>query len=98
MKKAGEILKQLMAKISEEKGSSYEQSVRVIRDWEELAGIDIAAHTKIVDVERDHLLVEVDHPGWMQLVQMKEGIILKKISKLYPELHIRGLKLFLWSH
>jgi len=46
-------------------------------------------------VKRGAVLVEVDHPGWLQMLQLKKSQLLKNIRKRYPELEIRDIRCFL---
>ena len=90
MKKAGDLVQQILANVTD--NAKY---LGVFNKWKDLAGRDIAAHAKIRDIEQEYLLVDVDHPGWMQRLQMKEKTILKQIHLHYPDLHIKGIKLYL---
>ena len=94
MRKAGDILKSLMEKIGGEKGPMYIQTVQVFREWDRIVGEKIAAHSRIRDVENGFIIVDIDHPGWLQLLQLKEREVLNKIRRLYPELQVKGLKLY----
>jgi predicted nucleic acid-binding Zn ribbon protein len=94
MKKAGDILKVLMEKIESEKEPSYRQSVKVFREWDTIVGEKLAAHSRVREFENGFLLVDLDHPGWLQMLQLKEREIVKRIRKFYPELEVKGLKLF----
>ena len=44
--------------------------------WTEIAGKDLAAHSKIYDISKGTVLVSVDHPGWMQMIQLQKRPIL----------------------
>jgi hypothetical protein len=90
MDKAGDLLKSFLSFYNLEKGQMY---VSLFSGWKDLVGEDIASHARATDIRRGALLVEVDHPGWMQIIQMKQSFILKSIEKKYPELGIRVLHL-----
>jgi hypothetical protein len=90
IEKAGEILKDLFTHLNFQKGESY---VSFFSDWISLVGQDLACHVHPVDIRHEALLVEVDHPGWMQLFQLQEGRILKKIQKKHPSLPIRSIQM-----
>ena len=92
MEKAGNILKLFLDKHNLEIAKNY---TSFFRSWSKLAGTDAAAHSKVVDIRKGTLIVEVDHPGWIQLLQMKYSEILKKIKKHYPELEIKRIHLVL---
>ena len=50
-----------------------------------------AVHSQIRDLERGLLLVEADHPGWVQILQTKQRELLSAVQRKYPELGIRGI-------
>ena len=50
-----------------------------------------AAHSKIRELEKGLLLVEADHPGWIQILQTKQSELLSAVQRRYPELNIRGI-------
>ena len=48
-------------------------------------------HCRIRDLERGVLLMEAEHPGWVQLLQTKQNLLLKSFQKKFPELKIQGI-------
>ena len=50
-----------------------------------------AVHSRIRELERGVLLVEADHPGWIQILQTKQRELLSAVQRRYPELNIRGI-------
>jgi hypothetical protein len=50
-----------------------------------------ADHSRIRDLEHGILVIEAEHPGWVQLLQTKQAQLLHLVQKRYPELEIRGL-------
>ena len=71
---------------------------RIVSDlWPRAAdqGMDdipaVAVHSQIRDLERGLLLVEADHPGWIQILQTKQRELLSAVQRRYPELGIRGI-------
>jgi hypothetical protein len=50
-----------------------------------------AVHSEIVELERGVLLVEADHPGWIQLLKTRQTELLSAVQRRYPELNIRGI-------
>jgi hypothetical protein len=50
----------------------------------------IAAHSQIRELQRGLLLVEADHPGWVQILQTKQKELLAEAQARYPELDIRS--------
>jgi len=50
-----------------------------------------AAHSRIQELERGVLLVEADHPGWIQILQTRQRELLGVMGRRYPELNIRAI-------
>ena len=53
--------------------------------------IPAAVHSRIRELERGVLIVEADHPGWIQILQTKQEALLSVFQRRYPELGIRGI-------
>jgi hypothetical protein len=51
----------------------------------------VADHSRIVELERYILLIEADHPGWIQILQTKQNELLAITQKRFPDLTIRGI-------
>ena len=51
----------------------------------------VAAHSQIRELERGILLVEADHPGWIQILQIKQAELLKAVQRRSPEMDVRGI-------
>ncbi len=94
MKKAADILHAILKDREADIARNWSS---FFRGWEVIAGEDLAAHSSVKDVKQGAVLVEVDHPGWMQMLQLKKSGILREIKKRYPELEIRDVRCFLKS-
>ncbi len=92
MEKIGDFLKKLLDRNEVTLNNSYSS---FFKSWDKIAGEPLSAYSKVIDISRNQLIVQVDHPGWMQMFQFKERKILKEIQKNYPELKIKALKLVL---
>jgi hypothetical protein len=96
VKKVGELLSGILN--ADMTGKAREFS-RLFSLWEQLTakhGIAAAAaHSQIQDIQRGILLVGVDHPGWIQIFQTKEHLLLSDLQKSFPELGINGLAFML---
>jgi len=86
--KAGEILKELFGHLNFQEGQEY---VSFFSDWMDLVGVDLACHVRPLDIRQKSLLLEVDHPGWMQMFQLKQKRILHRIQKKHPSLGITSV-------
>ena len=94
MKKAGDILKSVLGDAEAQQAREWSS---FFGGWSIIAGEDLAAHSKVIDVKKGTVLVEVDHPGWMQVLQLKATRILKAIKSKYPELDVEDIRCFLQS-
>lgn len=90
MKTAGEIIKNLLSGI---KIPNFEKTLT--KEWENMVGKDLAEHIKIKDISKTVLYLEADHPGWMQILNMKKRGILEKIKREFPEKKIEDFKISL---
>jgi hypothetical protein len=92
MKTAGELLAVFFDKSLVEKAQGYSN---LFSCWAEITEKNeipsAAAHSRIVELERAVLLVEADHPGWIQILQTKQVQLLKTVIRRFPDLVIRGI-------
>ena len=74
--------------------TDIEQTNQTLNAWKKTVsgirgcGANLAAHSRIIDLKNGILLVETDHPGWIQLFQMNKSYILRGLKQLCPELSI----------
>lgn len=77
--------------------SVAEKNNRLASTWKNVitrvsrCGQNLYEHTRLVDLKNGILLIETDHPGWIQLLQMNSGYILKGLKIEAPELKISSL-------
>ncbi len=94
MEKAGDIvkilLKTLFDKTTLKEGHEYHS---FFSNWEKVIGYKYAQHSKPIEVREHFLYIEVDHPGWVQLIQLNEKGIIKKIKQFYPDLSVKFIKI-----
>ena len=69
----------------------------LFRGWGTVIHGHLAQHSRVVDVKNRVLIVEVDHPGWRQIILMQKDDILRKIHHLFPELEINDIKTILFN-
>lgn len=48
-------------------------------------------HSQIVDIKNGTLLVETDHPGWSQMMQLYTKFILKGLKMYVPEMNVNSI-------
>ena len=54
-------------------------------------GERLAGNTRVIDLKNGVLLIETDHPGWIQYLKMYQKFIIKGIKMNLPELKITSL-------
>jgi hypothetical protein len=59
--------------------------------WKSLVGDHLASHSRVADIDKGILVVEAEHPGWIQLLQIKQSAILEGIAKRFPEFGLRAV-------
>jgi len=50
-----------------------------------------AAHSQIRELDKGVLLIEADHPGWIQILQTQQSRLLSVVQRKYPDLGIRAI-------
>jgi hypothetical protein len=54
-------------------------------------GMNLYTHSRIIDLKNNILLVETDHPGWIQYLKMYQKYILNGLKLNLPDLKITHL-------
>ncbi len=77
--------------------NDIEQNAKIHKAWEETVskisgnGEKLAAHSSVVDLKNGILLVECDHPGWSQMLQLHKKFILTGLNRLSGGVKIDSL-------
>jgi len=96
MKTAGDIMSALFDERFMEKAQSYSKFFDSWKDITAKNGIAAAAdHSRIKDLDRGILLIEMDHPGWKQILQTKQSKLLNDFRIRFPEMEISAISLIL---
>ncbi len=90
MKKASELINAMIDDLM--KNESQREVVSLFSSWKEIAGENEGAHSAIEEIENGIVIVNVDHPGWLQRLGLKKKNILVKLKKKYPELSIKNIR------
>ena len=93
-KKASELIKALVDGMDVDHGGEY---YSLFTGWERTVGTDIAAHSRVKEIEKGVIIIAVDHPGWAQMIQLQKKKILFSCRKQYPELNIKEMRVILDS-
>ena len=88
MRKADDLIQRFLDSIGQSEGAVY---VGLFRSWESIVGERISAHAQPVDLRGHNLVIQADHPGWVQMVMMSRNKIIRELNKRFPELRITGL-------
>jgi predicted nucleic acid-binding Zn ribbon protein len=64
-------------------------------EWESIVGNKTASKSRPTKYQGELLIVEVDHPAWVQELNLLKGQILKKISQTYPKSGIKNIRFIL---
>lgn len=91
MKKAGDLVNLFFNEVQKKQGEQYNS---FHDSWEKIAGEKIGVNSEIRDIIDESLIIEIDHPGWKQLILLKERQILNKINKEFPELSVKKIKFY----
>jgi hypothetical protein len=96
MKRAGEVLSALFDERLMKKAQGYSRLFAYWNDAVRKNGIAAAAdHSRIRELENGVLQIEADHPGWIQILQTKEILILEDFCRAFPGMGISGISLML---
>ncbi|MFP3040517.1 DUF721 domain-containing protein [Treponema primitia] len=88
MKKAGDLLSAFLDERVLNTARGYSE---LFSSWQSIAGDKLAAHSRIRELEHSVLLVEADHPGWIQILQTKEKNLLDALRRRFPDQNITGI-------
>jgi hypothetical protein len=88
VKKAGDLLSSFFDERLLETARGYSA---LFSSWASIAGEKLAAHSRIRELEHSIVLVEADHPGWIQILQTKQQGILETLQRRFPDLTIEGI-------
>ena len=89
MKKVGDLLREYLREKGWLGGSPYDP---LFREWQAIAGEGLAPHARLVDVQKGILLIEVDHPGWLQMLQLRKAGLLEAARRMAPQAAVMGIK------
>jgi hypothetical protein len=85
---AGDVLSAFM---DQELSARAEKVSGIFRSWKQVVGERLSAHSRVSEIEKGIVLIEADHPSWIQLLQMRQEEILGTIRRNWPELPVRGV-------
>lgn len=89
MKRIGDLVRQFLEDRGWESGDPYSP---LFARWKQVAGEPLAGHCRLAEVEDGVLIVDVDHPGWLQMLSMKRQAVLDAARKAAPRARIEGVR------
>jgi predicted nucleic acid-binding Zn ribbon protein len=89
MKKVGDLLREFLKEKGWLGGNPYEP---LFLQWQQIAGESLADHVRLIDVHNNTLIVEVDHPGWLQMLRLRQDALLEAARKAVPSLSVEGIR------
>jgi len=92
VKKVGELLKEYLRERGWLTANPWQP---LFAGWPQIAGEGLAAHSRLSDVRGGVLVVEVDHPGWIQMARMRQDRILAAARKAAPDAVLEGMRVVL---
>jgi hypothetical protein len=90
VKKAAEILARMLDEKNRKLARTYSS---IFGTWESIVGDSLAEHSRIYEIANGYLFVEVDHPGWMQLLLMKKPQILRAVKRKVKVLDVKDIRI-----
>ena len=91
MRKVGDILKDYLRERGWLTESPY---ATLFSGWSHVAG-GLAAHTRLRDVHEGIMVVEADHPGWLQMARMRKEALLSAARAAAPYARITDIRFLL---
>ncbi|MDR2484934.1 MAG: DUF721 domain-containing protein [Treponema sp.] len=92
MKKAGDLLSFFF---DEKMLATAQGYAKVFTSWDSIVKVHkipaALAHSRIVELERHVILIEADHPGWIQILQTKQREFLQEFQRRFPDFAITGI-------
>ena len=96
MKRAGDLLSEFFKDHFDQATiENGRRTAGLFSSWDAAAkAVNISAaadHSRIREFEHKVLVVEAEHPGWVQLLQTKQRQLLNYVQLKFPELDIQGI-------
>ena len=88
MRSADELIRRYLDSIGAIDGPDY---VGLFTTWADIVGQRIADHAQPVDIRGETVVIEADHPGWIQMVLMEKERIVRELRRRFPDLAITGI-------
>ena len=88
VRKASELITRIIKPHDQEESREWSKFYTA---WTEIAGDSCSSHSSPIDIRNGIVIIEADHPGWLQRMQFNQNNLLPSIQKRFPVLNIRGI-------
>lgn len=88
MKKAGDLLKDFFDNLK----LNGKDEKTIVSSWEDIVGKELALNTRVKEIKKGILIIEADHQGWLQIINLKNRQIMDKVTNKFPEKKITEIK------
>jgi predicted nucleic acid-binding Zn ribbon protein len=89
VKRVGDLLRKFLEVRGWASGDPYSP---LFAGWKAVVGEPLAGHCRLEEVEDGVLIVEVDHPGWLQMLAMQKQTVLDAARRAAPGARIQGMR------
>jgi predicted nucleic acid-binding Zn ribbon protein len=89
MIKVGDLLREFLRQKGWLEGNPYQP---LFAQWHEIAGEMLAAHARLLDVRNGVLIIVVDHPGWLQMLRLRQDAILVEAQRVVPLMSVQSIR------
>jgi hypothetical protein len=105
MRKAGDILLEIFRENFGREFPVKDRPLTLFSSWDKIAAeafgdqnngeVPAAGHSRIREFDQGAIIIEADHPGWVQILKTRQAEILSAAKRFYPELDIKRLSFVL---
>lgn len=92
---ARDLLKEVLARAGVDPSAP---ETKIYRVWDEIIGVELAGHATLREVDHRRLIVEVDHPAWLQLIQMHQRKIIERLNTKFPALSVERIHVIICNN
>ncbi len=92
MRKVGDLLREYLRERGWLTQNPY---TALFEGWHQVAGTVLATHTRLRDIRDGILIVEADHPGWLQMARMRKEALLSAARAAAPDARLADIRFVL---
>jgi len=67
----------------------------LFQNWSDVAGATLAGHVRLRDVRDGIMIVEADHPGWLQMAGLRKEALLSAARTTAPAARLTDIRFVL---